>query len=139
MFKVIDHTADIRLELEGSTPAALCQSLVAGICNLYAGTSALAADSAQPLQLEADSLEALLVALASEVIFRMEAGERLVTELIDADLRTHGDGYCLRATARVAGLPDGHPRTLEIKAATWHGLKVERRADKLFATILLDV
>lgn len=138
-FQVLDHTADVALELVGESPADLCSSLVEGLRWSYAGDEVLSPGGRHELHLVGDCLEALLVALANEVIFLFDARGLLLWELSRVLVGRQGCDWTLDGEA--AAVPaSALSREVELKAATWHGLRVvELPGGGLTATIVLDV
>lgn len=89
----------------------------------------------EPFGFEAEDRESLLVMWLEEAIFRLSARGELLTEARFSE----ASAKALRGTARWRPLAKGERPRLEVKAATYHGLKVLRRAGRYSATVILDV
>jgi SHS2 domain-containing protein len=145
---LLDHTADIRIEVRGRSAGDLFIHAAQGLTTLLDPGDAEAdrRDSTSEkegarterisLDLEGDGLEELLVAWLREILFlnqvrgfRMEASEiqQLTMERLTAVIegRVRGD--------RVA------PPDLEIKGVTYHGLAVTETEEGFTALVVFDV
>lgn len=135
-FKIIPHTADVRLWIGGKTLETLFENAAAGLLavhELEPGKGAL--DVRASVRLEADSLEELMVDWLNELIYRI-SGERWVPE----DVRVSKAGpRRLEADAAGRGITGSWGPGCEIKAATYHGLKVAKEGELWTATVILDV
>ncbi|MBM3957942.1 MAG: archease, partial [Gemmatimonadetes bacterium] len=128
------------LHLAGDSPAALLDALTSGISRLVAGEAALPEHTRITLDVRADSLEDLLVRWANELIFRFDS-DGLLPVCGLAPAVTQDAAGTWRAGAH---LPACRTRTIpfdqecDLKAATYHRLRVRRRGGRLSATIVID-
>ena len=135
-FRIVPHTADVRLRVNGGTWGAFFVNAARGllaVCGIEepAGPRGMHAS----VLLRAGTPEELLVDWFGELIYRVSAEHWAPTdiEVVAAGPRR------LKAELRGARLPHGSVRT-EVKSAAYHGLKVRRREDGCWtATIILDV
>jgi protein archease len=88
--------------------------------------------SAESVVVRAHDREALLVAWLDELIFRTETSGRVYTRF-EMDRLTDRELH-----AKIAGFAPMHVKT-QVKAATMHGLRIERERDGFTAAVILDV
>ena len=101
-------------------------------------------DAVRPLQevavrLEPDDVEALLRSWLSELLYIFNVRKLLLSEFAVHIDNSNGNAG-LHGTARGEPLDAArHKADVEIKAVTWHGLKVERTADGWLAEVIVDI
>lgn len=133
--RIVEHTADTGIEVEGSNLEECFARAAAGMFACFTGGGG---DSGRTLDIEvvADSREELLVAWLEELLYHAEvAGLVLDTfevfEVGPPTLRARVGGRPLR--------PDDEPAGPAVKAVTRHQLAVERAGDRWRARVLFDV
>jgi SHS2 domain-containing protein len=131
-YRLLPHTADVRLLVWGSTVEELVTNAVHGALRIAVGRrSAGAGWSRIELRGLSQDPARLLVSVVNEALFLLYGRCQLVraVELHDG---------C--ATLRVVSLPAGSAPETEVKAATFHGLAPERGATgRLRAVLTLDL
>jgi len=130
-FRVLPHTADVRLAVWGDDRAELLCHAVVGAVRLALG---------RPLRRRATrhevvpswptGLERQLVRAVNEALHQLYARRRAAVGLA---LRGR------RAVLALIELPDSRLPELEIKAATFHALAPRRRHGRLSAVLTLDL
>jgi SHS2 domain-containing protein len=128
MYRFVEHTAELELELEGASPEDV---LLEGL-RAFAELAGHAGDAVveRPVDIEAGDLPSLLAAWLDELVFLAET-EGLVP--LDAALSL--DGMRLRAVVRAAR---GDPRPL-VKGVTLHRLAFRNRGGRWQGRVVLDV
>ncbi len=136
--EVFDHTADLGLRIEAGDLSDLFRTAAEGLFDVVtAGRSTIEARDEEPVALTADSPELLLVEWLNELIFRVETRHALYARF---DVEVADDGRSLQGA--IAGEPidpDRHVLDHEVKAATHHGLTMERTADGWRAEVIVDI
>ena len=137
--RVLDHTADIGLEVEASTLSELfCEALV-GMSEILVEQGDVENPVERSIRLEAPDLESLLVDWLTEAIGLFETEDLLLTS---AEIEVDRIDTFWRLFGSVQGEPfdaDRHcPRTL-VKAATYHRLRVDQHPGRWKATIYFDL
>jgi SHS2 domain-containing protein len=130
MYRFVEHTAELELELEAPTEAALFEEALRALAELTSGDADGTAVHHE-LELEGEDHALLLVDWLHELIFLAEV-EQLVAETV-VSLELSGGG--LRATVRGRR---GHPRHL-VKAATLNKLQLRQEGGTWRARLVLDV
>ena len=136
-FEILDHTADISMRISGKDAIDFFHAAFDGFCELSEINSAVLHGDEITLDIVLDGMdyEELLVRFLNELISmiqqNMTAPVRIQNLSIDNMIFK-----CTVIAGKIDKFPDGYS---EIKAATYHMLKVERIDDKLIATCILDV
>lgn len=135
-YEPIDHTADAGFRIVGESLPALFENSALCIFEALGVIENVSAAAWHDVEASADDLPGVLRSWLSELLYvsyvqKLVLVEAKVTEVTETRVR-----------ARVRGAPydeDRHERHPEIKAVTWHGLKVERTAAGYAAEIILDL
>lgn len=137
-WKLLDHTADIRIEVYGETLEELFLNAAEGLSKLLTGTIKVSDSQIEKiLALESDSFDNLLVDWLREILFLFNS-ERFI--LRKASLKIVED-FLLESTLfgsildQSLELEDG----LEIKGVTYHGLFLEEGYDGFVAQVIFDI
>lgn len=133
-FSILPHTSEVRLAAEGKTPGAMMLGAADGLRALWGlekGTPA----RRERISFAADTAEDLLVVWLEELVYRLSArGEVLCGGRVE---EATGRSFIVEAAWRALG-DDERPK-LEVKAATYHGLKVQKLRGRYAASVILDV
>jgi SHS2 domain-containing protein len=132
---LLDHTADIRLAVHGSSVGELFLNAARGFTSLLTRESRGLPDTDLEFRLEADNIEELLVDWLRELLFHHETRGFI---LVSADIKELSE-TTLRANlaGRTRG-PEEEPE-IEIKAVTYHGLFVQKNETGYAVTIVFDI
>ena len=134
-WRLLDHTADIRMEVCGQSLEELFINAARGLASLLQCESHDTPSHSLTVDLQAGDREELLVAWLREILYHHHAsgfsfGDAHIRDLSDkrivADLVSGKTG----ADAK---------EDLEIKAVTYHGLAVEPTDDGFVARIVFDI
>ena len=129
----VDHTAEVELRVRaGSLGELLAEAGRALGGLLLRGAPATVAGPWREIEVRAPDRAALLVDWLNELVFRAEA-EWWVGSEFDVQAATD---TCVRAHVR--GVPVAEAPAI-VKAATFHGLRVEEADGRLEATVIFDV
>jgi len=121
-FEIIDHTADIGIAAYGIDLKEAFANAACGMFSLIIDPEEVGQGLCQEINIEAPDQEALLVAWLNELLYLFDA-EHLVFTKFEIDILSQ---YLIRAKAygEKIDLTRHHLKT-EIKAATYHSLKIE--------------
>jgi SHS2 domain-containing protein len=136
VFETFEHTADVGLRIRAGD----LNTLFADAARAMFSVMAADLDAVRPTEeiritLPADDLDALLRDWLGELLYVFH-----VRKLVFAEFTVAVDDHGLQATAH--GEPMDavrHKLDVEIKAVTWHGLKVERNDGGWLAEVILDI
>jgi SHS2 domain-containing protein len=136
MYEIFEHTADLGLrmraasldELFGEAGRALFSVIVANF-------DAVRAVQELELNIEGSRLDDLLFDWLAELLYTFDTRRVL---FCDFRVRVQEEGF--QATARGEPFdPDRHELDMEVKAITYHGLKVEQDGDGWLAEVIVDL
>ena len=136
MYELFDHTADLGLRVVAPDREALWREAASGLFSVIVEADpALEQPRRLSFALEAPRDDYLFVDWLSELLYVFES-EHLV--LSDFEVRL-AEGR-LAATARGRPLDAGRDRLLhEVKAVTYHGLRLEAGPSGWLAEVILDI
>ena len=135
-FRLLEHTADMGIEAQGDSLAALFRQTALGLRQIITACSDIHSRQEVLVELQAQDREELLVNWLSELLFLLEA-----RQLLPAEFAIDSISNCrLRAWVRGESLDSGrHFLEREIKAVTYHQIRVEQVADGWRAQVFVDL
>lgn len=136
MYEVFEHTADLGLRVRAPTLEALFAESAEGLFSLiYPNLDAVRRVRQKRFDLAGDELDYLLFDWLNELLFTF-ATERLLL----AEFDVHLAGPSLAAICRGESLDlERHRLEHEIKAVTYHGLRVVPDRDGWLAEVVIDI
>ncbi|MGH3452589.1 MAG: archease [Haloechinothrix sp.] len=133
-FEILEHTADVGIRATGDTLEQVFEQATLGLVDI-AGIAV--DDSGEPIliDLEAGDAGALLVDWLSEVLWLHDSRDSLVASV---EIESVSDG---RVRGQVALSPRGerNPEGTQVKAITYHRLRVEETPGGWLAEVYVDV
>jgi SHS2 domain-containing protein len=136
MHELFEHTADLGLRVTAPTLDALFAE--AGVCLFSAvveDVTTIRPPATVTIEIAGDDREFLLFDWLRELLRRFEMDGMLFAHF---DVKVRPDGL----TATIRGEPvdrSRHPLSHEVKAITYHELKVEPTADGWLAEVIVDI
>jgi SHS2 domain-containing protein len=136
MYEIFDHTADIGLRVTAPDVNALFADAARGLFSVIVGNlGEVRAQSRVDFAIRGDKLEYLLIDWLNELLFTFES-RRLLLSRFDVSVDAGG----LKACAEGEPLDESrHQLEHEVKAVTYHGLKVEKAGENWLAEVILDI
>ena len=138
MYERIEHTADVGLRIEAATLNDLFAEAARALFELIVPNLAhVRASQAREVELRSDSLADLLCDWLTELVFLLET-QRVVLDRF----RVQVDEARFSLQAEATGEPldtSRHQLGYEIKAVTYHELKLERAGGGWRAEVILDI
>ena len=135
-YRSIDHTGDLGVEVEAPDLAGLIRLASLALGDTLVDLSRVESRQSRHWSVEAASEEGLLVAQLQEILFRMDAEGMVFGEFRIEAISPQ------RLSCEALGEPldrERHGFKTEIKAVTYHGLKIGDHAGKKTARIIFDV
>lgn len=135
-YETIEHTADVGIVARGVTLPDLFEAAAEGMFSFLVDAETVTNRAWLERKVDADDREGLLVAWLNDLLVVLSA-EQFVpkTFVVDEVSERH-----LRATVHGEPVdPARHRFRLDVKAATYHMLSLERGADGWSARIIFDV
>ncbi|MBU0762032.1 MAG: archease [Candidatus Altiarchaeota archaeon] len=136
-FEFLDHTADIKIRAKGKTLVDALSESGKALYTAIAGESKIEAKTVKEFTIKIHKPEMLVHHFLTELIFLFST-EHFLASKFDLDLK-EAIGYKL--TARVSGEiydPKKHKLLKEVKAATYHELKVAQENNGWVIEVVCD-
>lgn len=136
MFELFEHTADLGLRVRGRTLEELFVEAARGLlAMLVADPTEVRAEATKTITLTADDLSYLLFDWLTELLYAFETDKLLLSTF---DLKI--EGKSLIAACRGEPMDETrHRMEHEVKAVTYHGLRVEQTATGWEAEVIVDI
>jgi len=144
MFRVIDHTADVGLLIKGKNKEKLFAEAARGMFSIVAGgriqkrnchvANAPRNDTLCQLKVEGLTLEELLVAFLNELLYLAEK-EKAIFNRFKVEIKKIKNRFYLQGRIK----KNSQVPKREVKAATYHNLRVEKKGNFWQTTIVFDV
>jgi SHS2 domain-containing protein len=135
-FEFIDHTADIGITAYGADMKQVFANAARGLFSIITNLDNVASTKKLDIQVTAPDREALLLQWLNELIYLFEVKETLfnrfdITTITDTEIKAIGYGEKINLTK--------HEFKTQVKAATYHMLKIEQNEDGYRAQVIFDV
>jgi SHS2 domain-containing protein len=135
-FEIINHTADIGIIAYGADIKQVFANAALGLFNLMADLDNLKEDVKREIELSAEDVEVLLVEWLNELIYISEVEHIIfkrfeINELSNTQLKATCFGEKIK--------PGQHRLKREIKAATYHMLRLNKEDGSYKVQIIFDI
>jgi SHS2 domain-containing protein len=136
VYELFEHTADLGLRVVAPDPSTLFREAAEGFFSvIIEKVPRCETPERLEFRLEADSLEFLLVDWLSELLYTFDTRHLLLDSFV-VDVR----GTTLTATALSRPFDEAHdPLLHEVKAVTYHALRVAQTPTGWLAEVILDI
>lgn len=136
MFETFDHTADLGLRITApNLPALFAEAGRALVATLVDNPHAIRPEVELAIRIDGTDREYLLFDWLNELLYRFEADG-----LLFAEFQVVLDERGLSATVRGEELdPSRHQMSHEVKAITYHHLRVEETPQGWLAEVIVDI
>lgn len=134
-FSYLEHTADVGVRACGADKTELFRNAARGMFSIICASRDIRSAESQSIELAEDDLAYLLADWLEELLYRFS-----VKKFLFADFQGEVDGGYVAGNALGETYDPGrHELDTEIKAVTYHGLKVERSGDIWTAEVIFDI
>jgi SHS2 domain-containing protein len=132
--EILEHTADVGIRARGATLEECFEQATWGLAGI-ADIARPGAGESVAIELDADDPGALLVDWLSEVLYLHDVRDAVITS-VSVDRAGRG-----RVAGSISLAPRGdvEPDGTQVKAITYHRLRVEHSVDGYVAEVYLDV
>lgn len=133
---MIDHTGDIGIEVQGKTLPELFRNAAYAFFDIILGKAKVKSTLEETISVSGNDYEQLLVNWLSEFLYLFETKKLIFSNIQVKKL----DGKRIEAVA--AGEvynPQTHSIKTEVKAVTYHGLKIEKKGSIYSTVIIFDI
>lgn len=136
MYEIFDHTADLGLRVRSEDLDGLFKEAARALFSvIVANLDVVRPAEEVAFEIEGDQRDDLLRDWLAELLYAFHADHMLFSQF-----HVHVDATGLTATARGEPIdPIRHELDAEIKAITYHGLKVEHHGDGWLAEVIVDI
>ncbi|MCD6365395.1 MAG: archease [Planctomycetes bacterium] len=135
-FSTFEHTADIGLAASGDTLAELFEALAEGLCDVICSRDSALAAQSRNIEVQAEDVGALTVDFLEKVLWVIQVEHLVVSDV-------HVDSACRTSVAaEVLCEPydsERHEILTDVKAVTYHQLKVAREGRRWIGRVVLDI
>jgi SHS2 domain-containing protein len=135
-YTIFEHTADVGIEVRAETLERLFTNSALAMSDIMFEKCPSGTTETRLVLVLGTNPEELLIAWLNELLYIYNVERLVFSEFSDVELtestfmtRAHGERFD----------PDRHRVEMEIKAATYHGLSIERAGDEFAARIIFDV
>jgi len=135
-YEVIDHTADVGLRAYGKDLETLFTNAASGMFSILADLKNVRPKTSLRIKLEAPNIEELFLSWLSELLYQCESRKIIFKEFLIDKLSQNS----ISATAQGEKLNSHrHRLKTEIKAVTYHQLKVRKIKDYWQGEVIFDI
>ena len=138
-YEYLPHPADVRFRAYGSTLEGVFEQAAYAMFHVIIDTTTLNPERSVGIKLESRGLENLLYDYLSELLYMFEVEEIVFGQfLIDSIEKTDGN-YILQGQASGENIDlERHSFETEVKAVTYHQLKVTKELSGYSAHVIVD-
>ena len=134
-WRLLDHTADIMIEVRGSSLEDLFLNAAEAMTTVLVPCANVAGQTELDVALEADAAEELLVGWLREILFHVQTRGLI---LVRAEMDDLSDTALKAKLHFGTSGPECEPE-FEIKAVTYHGLSIHEQDGIYSARIVFDI
>ncbi|MFX0122758.1 MAG: archease [Candidatus Hodarchaeota archaeon] len=135
-YEYFEHQADIGIRGKGTTLAEAFEQAALAMFEIMVETKELQTNKPQIVTVEGNDLNELLIAWLSELLFLKDVEGKMFSRFVIESINKN------KLVAKIYGEPINHSRhklKLEVKAATYTQLLIEKKDDFWIAQCLVDV
>ena len=136
MFNFIEHTADMGLEAQADSLAAVFEEMARGLVGMIYGNSPVREMLEEEVVVRADDPVELMVAWLNEIVYRIEMDDLVVREVVINTVDDNGLHATLTGERFDAGR---HSVERQVKSVTYHQACLEERPDGWYARVYVDL
>jgi len=135
-YEFLDHTADVRIRVFGASFSEFLRNAAQALMDLIVDRKTVRSAEEIPFEINAETREELLVKMLGEILYLHQV-DKLVFK--DIEIRNAVGNRVTGIFYGEAFDPVRHELDLDIKAATYHNLNIEKVNDKFVADIIFDI
>jgi SHS2 domain-containing protein len=135
-FELFDHTADVGIVARGGDLKDAFATAAYAVFNLIADPGMVSEETSLDVEVEAPDRESLLVSWINELLYQSDVEQMLfkrfeINEIDERHLKAKVHGERID--------PSRHGLKTQVKAATYHGLKIEEKGGMVEVRVILDI
>ena len=140
-YKIIeDHTADIGFKVTAETLPAAFEKSAFALTDIMTDVAKIDAKRSIEIDLTSEDLESLLFDFLTELLYKFDTDGFVSKEVHVQQLEKSDGSYKL--TANISGDTfdlKKHDAKMEIKAITYHQMKIEKKENKWHIQVIVDI
>ena len=135
-YEILDHTADVCIRVFGKSLDELFENAARAMMELITDREKINPSQEIEIEVRGETKEELLVHWLQEILFLHEVKKMVFKDFrLNLISETHAKGKVIGEKIDI----DKHELSFDIKAVTYHNLKIEPINDKLKVDIVFDV
>ncbi len=136
MYRFIDHTADVASEIYAKSLNELLRDSALAFYEAFAFTEKIEERMCERIEVEEDSIDYLLFSWLNEILYKFDV-EHFGGKRVEVNVESNKS---FKALGEIYGeIINSQKIKVEPKAITLHNFKVEKKGDKYFAYIVIDI
>jgi SHS2 domain-containing protein len=140
MFKVISHTADVGLQLKAPTLEKLFEDAALGLKYCLVENGDVESKESKDIVLTYHSPEELMVQWLNELNYLATVHSWILNEVKNIKIVSKNSGWSITSTILGENLDfDRHEIAIDIKAVTYHQLKIEQVEGMFTTRLFFDI
>ena len=138
-FELLEHEADVGVLGIGDTVEESFQEGAKALFEVMADLSAIEVQEEVKVECDAPQLDSLFVEFLYELIAQRDIKEMLFSEF-SVKIEKQENDYKFHGTAKGESInKEKHNLKIEVKAATYHGMKYELKDNKHYVQCVVDI
>jgi SHS2 domain-containing protein len=135
-YRILEHPADVGIEATGVSLKEAFENSARGLLSLIINAESVDAREERFIELKALDLPNLLVKWLSEILYLYDGEDFIVGEVEIETISPTG----LEAIVRGESVDEArHPMNMDVKAVTYHQLKIQQKKDGCLIRVFLDI
>ncbi len=135
-YRILEHPADVGIEATGASLKEAFENSAKGLLSLIISSESVDAQEERFIKIKSLDLPNLLVKWLSEILFLYDGENFIVGELEIESISPTG----LEAIVRGESVDETrHPMNMDVKAVTYHQLKIQEKKDGCLIRVFLDI
>ncbi len=135
-YRILEHPSDVGIEATGASLKEAFENAAMGLLSIITDIESVETEEERYIQLKGIDTENLLVKWLSEILYLYD-GEDFVVGRVEIESISPN-----RLEAIVSGEPlvqGKHSMNLDVKAVTYHQLKIQEKKDGCLVRVFLDI
>ncbi len=138
-YELLDHEADVGIRTYGETIEKAFENGAKALFSIMVDLEKIESKRAVSIECDADEIEELFVEWLNELLAEKDLEEMSFSKF-EVTIHKEGEGYRLEGKAWGEQFDfTKHGAKLEVKAATYFGLRMGKKNDKIFIECVVDV
>ena len=134
-YEILDHTADIGIKVKSESLPAVMEKTILALSDLMIGNMQVGSDEEREFIIDEDNAEIALVSILEEILYLFEHQKFAVS---CCSVSVQNNEYRVQMKGSLFN-PSKVKDGTEIKAVTYHQLKVKKEDDTWIVKVIFDI